>query len=352
MALDSRGYPILAWHEEQNGGLRSLHVARWDGSAWSMLGPALARGSDLYSLEPQLAYAANGEVWIAWSGGTRKHSCIRVARWDGKAWRGVGRITSGQTYARPRDANSPRISMLPDGQVLVAWLETDALTFRSALALARWTGRQWQPVSPPAAIPDGEEPRQVLSIALAADASPLLVWSEIDSSDSASVYLQRLSADGWQPLITALHLNPDPEYAKSVAIAASHDAALYVAWDEPDAHDQRTRLVHVHPCASGETPVASTTRRARSSYWPKTVEEAVERIVSQMDAESKARLRAVPRADLAQFHLTWGMGIRNGFGLHKRNAALLQSCGSQDMRAEDCSMIIMQHVWDRLHDTP
>jgi hypothetical protein len=71
-----------------------------------------------------------------------------------------------------------------------------------------------------------------------------------------------------------------------------------------------------------------------------------------MDAESKARLRAIPRADLAQFHLTWGMGIRNGFGLHKRNAALLQSCGSQDMRAEDCSMIIMQHVWDRLHDTP
>lgn len=40
-------------------------------------------------------------------------------------------------------------------------------------------------------------------------------------------------------------------------------------------------------------------------------------IFDQLDATSLEALRSTPVADLAQFHHTWGRGIRNHYGLWK-----------------------------------
>lgn len=79
---------------------------------------------------------------------------------------------------------------------------------------------------------------------------------------------------------------------------------------------------------------------------PKTVEEAVDRILAGMDDENKTRVRQTPREKLILFHHGWGTGIRNSFGLWGGNAALLESCGEK--HPDSASMVIINAVWARL----
>lgn len=79
---------------------------------------------------------------------------------------------------------------------------------------------------------------------------------------------------------------------------------------------------------------------------PKTVEEAVNRILAGMDDANKTRVRETPRDKLILFHHGWGTGIRNAFGLWSGNTALLESCGER--HPDDASMVIIEAVWARL----
>jgi hypothetical protein len=49
--------------------------------------------------------------------------------------------------------------------------------------------------------------------------------------------------------------------------------------------------------------------------WPRTVEEAVDRLLSLMSEEDKQSLKNTPEKDLIMFHFGLGGYIRNEFGL-------------------------------------
>ena len=92
-------------------------------------------------------------------------------------------------------------------------------------------------------------------------------------------------------------------------------------------------------CASAR----SRSRRAQSGVrsgggssgenetWPRTVPEAVARILASFSEDDKATLRATPEGGTWRYHFEWGMGIRNDFGLWRGNRALLASCGSRGL---------------------
>jgi hypothetical protein len=82
--------------------------------------------------------------------------------------------------------------------------------------------------------------------------------------------------------------------------------------------------------------------------WPKTVDEAVTRIVSQLSEEDKKIVRDTPKEDLIQFHHGWGTGIRNSFGLWRGNRALMEDCKAK--HPDSASMVIIRAVWDRLQE--
>lgn len=82
------------------------------------------------------------------------------------------------------------------------------------------------------------------------------------------------------------------------------------------------------------------------SNWPKSLDEAVQRILSRMSPEDQKTVRETPRQQLILFHHGWGTGIRNSFGLWQGNHELLQSCGGG--HPDDCSMVIIEAVWERL----
>lgn len=67
-------------------------------------------------------------------------------------------------------------------------------------------------------------------------------------------------------------------------------------------------------------------------HWPKSLDEAVGRLLS---ADNE-----IPEEPSAYFEL--GTAIMNSFGLLGTNKALLRSCGSESMSADDASAVILK----------
>lgn len=88
---------------------------------------------------------------------------------------------------------------------------------------------------------------------------------------------------------------------------------------------------------------------------PRTVDEAVERITSTMEPADRKKLLAMKREDVIMYHHGWGTGIRNSFGLWQTESPLRDDCAKRKgmtdnkIHPDDCSMIIMEAVWDRAH---
>ncbi len=60
--------------------------------------------------------------------------------------------------------------------------------------------------------------------------------------------------------------------------------------------------------------------------WPRTLGEVVDQVLSLMSDEDKELVKNTPKGDLIQFHLGWGMWIRNTWGLWAGNDELLNQC--------------------------
>lgn len=101
--------------------------------------------------------------------------------------------------------------------------------------------------------------------------------------------------------------------------------------------------------AAPDAPDAVTEARVE---LPATIAAAVKQIVGAMTESDKTTLRATRREDLIAYHHGWGRDIRNELGLWGGNDALLADCGRAAGRGpphpDDCSMLIIEAVWDAL----
>ena len=82
--------------------------------------------------------------------------------------------------------------------------------------------------------------------------------------------------------------------------------------------------------------------------YPRTLDEAVERVLADLSEADRDRVRNTPRGELIRFHHGWGTGIRNAFGLWGKNRELLESLGAGGWGADAVSMQIIETVWERL----
>ena len=81
---------------------------------------------------------------------------------------------------------------------------------------------------------------------------------------------------------------------------------------------------------------------------PKTVQEAVDHMISALGREEKELIKNADEAELVQFHFGLGTGIREVFQLWHGNKDLLKSCGSEEMHPDDAAMVIIEALWRRL----
>ena len=79
--------------------------------------------------------------------------------------------------------------------------------------------------------------------------------------------------------------------------------------------------------------------------YPRTVEEAVDLLISSMPERDMGKLINMPEEDLIILHFGWGDGIRNAFGLWAGKEELLKACGSESLHPDSASMVIIRAAW-------
>ena len=121
------------------------------------------------------------------------------------------------------------------------------------------------------------------------------------------------------------------EYKRAVIIAATAIAVIGCSTESP---------------SQPETKVVDKTEIT-------TCDGAIQNIYANLDDESIEILLATEKDDLIQFHMSWGMGIRNGLGLWADDSPIRKSCaqmvGEKDVHTDTSSSIIMEGVWELVH---
>ena len=88
---------------------------------------------------------------------------------------------------------------------------------------------------------------------------------------------------------------------------------------------------------------------------PKTVDEAVERLLDELSLKEKAKIAKMGTSELKVLHITFGPHIRELFGFWSGNQELLKSCsalGGEGRRdVAKCSAMIIDVLWARLRRT-
>jgi hypothetical protein len=88
---------------------------------------------------------------------------------------------------------------------------------------------------------------------------------------------------------------------------------------------------------------------------PRTVNEAIDRLISNMPLKDKITVANMSQIELPNLHLTLGRYLMNNFGLLSGNQELLKSCRSAVKEVlqheEDAVAIIIDALWKKLQQT-
>ncbi len=133
MVVMPNGDLVVAGEFTTAGGTPAVHIARWNGTSWSALGPGLGIG---FQYVGALAVLPNGDLVAGGAftaTGDGATAIARVARWNGTGWSGFG---NGLT------AVVQSLVVLPDGDVVAGVERFDTLGQPSPSPL-RWDGTTW-----------------------------------------------------------------------------------------------------------------------------------------------------------------------------------------------------------------
>ena len=87
---------------------------------------------------------------------------------------------------------------------------------------------------------------------------------------------------------------------------------------------------------------------------PKTVAEAVQRLISDLSLKDKNTIANKDEVDLINLHFSLGFSIRNKF-FYPRNEQLLESCRfvSKDkyLHWDEAASVIIRELWKQLRET-
>ena len=88
---------------------------------------------------------------------------------------------------------------------------------------------------------------------------------------------------------------------------------------------------------------------------PRTVEEAVERLIKELTLRDRTTLAYMAESELSTLYLTLGDYIRREFGLGSGNGDLMTSCGffakGDKVHQDEALSIIIREVWKQLGKT-
>lgn len=219
IALDSDGYPVVAWHQWIGSGNLEIYVRRWDGAAFVEIGQGSATGTGISATSklsgfPSLALKSNGDPVIAWDDEQNGTDQVYVREWNGTAWSEIGAgsasgtgisnnggATGTELWAAMYATGSPSMKLDAEDKPIVAWADdSDSVEGDYEIYVRRWTGTTWAEMGVGAAteggISDNAGTSRYPSLAIDAADNPVVAWAD-DSSGSDQIYVKRWDGDAW-----------------------------------------------------------------------------------------------------------------------------------------------------------
>lgn len=241
----------------------------------------------------------------------------------------------------------PHLVFDSEGRPILGWVERDrSRGWKSKIVLERWIGAGWARL--PSNLTTGTKEPWALDL-LPLDGSLLVGWTEPDSSDFSKVYVARLQGRRWSLLIDGLQLGVGPLDAGDLHLAQGPSGRFWMAWDEPDDVGRRIRVVEAGVCPAGVKPRPLPKVRSRESYWPKTLEQAVDEVLRLMNERDEAEARKARGREWVLYSFWWGSALVGRFGLGSGNDRLLRSCRARrSVDFEGCAQMILDRVRERL----
>ena len=96
-------------------------------------------------------------------------------------------------------------------------------------------------------------------------------------------------------------------------------------------------------------------KKGRSATPPKTVEEAVDRLINQLSLKDRTTISNLAEDELISLHISLGQYIRNEFGLWSGNKDLISSCCTiakmDKIHENTAATLIIEELWKRLIET-
>lgn len=153
------------------GGVAANNVARWNGTGWQAMGTGLRGSSQNVLFSRVTALAVNGTELYAGGAFTNAGGVLvtNIARWDGAAWSALG--PGAGTYTLVNYVNA--ITVLSN-QVYAGGVFNNCGAV-AAINIARWTGSTWQPLINTVPYDDAGTPATATVNGLSGTVSALLV---------------------------------------------------------------------------------------------------------------------------------------------------------------------------------
>ena len=121
---------------------------------------------------------------------------------------------------------------------------------------------------------------------------------------------------------------------------------------DPQIHDDTLRMLK----AVYYLFLIEEKRHQRSkALYPRTVEEAVDRLVSEVPLKDKILIAKMDSAELVVLDDTLGRYLRDNYGLQLKDAELMKDCrylaDNRDLEPEQASALIIEVFWKNVRET-
>lgn len=217
------GAPWVTWEEYDTSNRSQVYVKRLDGATWTAVGGSLNVSTTRDAYSPAIVGVA-GVPHVAWIEYDGSHYQLRVKRLEAGSWTAVG---GSLNVSSLQDAGLPSIADI-GGVPYVAWSESDGT--HTQIRVKRFDGANWQGIGGPINV---SATRNATGPSIASVGGvPYVAWTE-DDGTANQIRVADLVGAGWTHLGGSLNVST-ARYAEGPHLA-SVGGIPYVVWPEHTA---------------------------------------------------------------------------------------------------------------------
>ncbi|MBI2571384.1 MAG: hypothetical protein HYV63_30625 [Candidatus Schekmanbacteria bacterium] len=249
MAVASGDRPIVAWRAEAEG-IQNIYFRQWDGVEWAELAGSASgagiSGGATSAYEPAVAAAASGDPVVAWQGLSGGVGQVYLKTYSAGAWVELGgSATAGGISGTAGHSYAPALALDGGDRPWVAWV--DVSPGNEEIYPKMWNGETWVELAGSTTgggVSASADSSTVPAIAVGTDGGAALAWQETVSG-AGEIYVRRWNGTAWEELSGSASgggISDTSSESAAPAIAVDDAGQIFVAWTETVSGDEEILL--------------------------------------------------------------------------------------------------------------